>query len=282
MMLEAVKKFINDCRKKCIPVCLLLIFLFSPGTGSAAEHTVERGETALQIAIDHDLTMEQLAQLNPGTDLEMLRVGDILTVPDEGLSFEEFLNKRYSEMLRINGLHCNIAADRHALCFCLLENISAFPLYDVSLKVSVRGQNGSRGEAEVSIPLIQVLPGEKLPVCAEVQNSFDAVAESSAAITGMSWSELYDSSFRIPEKMYTVSEKTLPGGIAQTVTVRFNAEAVSIYGEKKLNVLAAAYAADGSLTGVRSLYSDFYPLIGITVYSAGSPIGSVDLFMEAY
>ena len=78
----------------------LIILLLITNSALAEEHAIERGETSLQIAIDHNLTMEQLSQLNPGVDLEMMLVGDILIVPDKGTSFEEFLHQHYSEIGR--------------------------------------------------------------------------------------------------------------------------------------------------------------------------------------
>ncbi len=268
--------------KKWISVFFLLIFLVPAESVFSAEHTVERGETALQIAIDHDLTMDQLSRLNPGVDLEMMHVGDILTVPDEGGSFSEFLDRLYSGMLQISGLHCEIAADHHAICLFQAGNITEVPLYDVNLEVTVRDRNGRSGSAEESIPLIQIMPGEKLPVCIEVQSIFDAAADASAKVTGLSRSDDFSSSFRIPDEMFVLSGADLPGGIGRTLTIRFHPAAAAVYAEKKINVLAAAYAADGSLAGVRSLYTDFYPEIGITVYSVGPAIDSAELIMEAY
>lgn len=270
-------------RRCALSVCLLpavFLLLFSPV--SAAEHAVEKGETALQIAIDHDLTMDQLSQLNPGVDLEMMRVGDMLTVPDEGTSFDAYLDSRYAELLRITDLTCLPMADRHGLCLFHAENISDLPLFDVVLKAELSGRNGTRGTAESAIPLIQILPGEKLPVCMEVEGDFEGIASASVKPAGLTWSELLRSSFRIPEALYSVSDDLLPGGTGSRVTVRFTPDAVGVYREKKINVLAAAYAADGSLVGVRSLYSDLVPVIDLTVYSTGPSVSSVRLWLEAY
>lgn len=248
----------------------------------AAEHTVEKGETALQIAIDHDLTMDQLSQLNPETDLEMMRVGDVLTVPDKGTSFDEFLDSRYSKMLRIDGLACVTAADHHAVCFFHAENISEYPLYDIRLKTSVQGANGARGEAEAGVSLIQIMPGERIPVCTEVQGVFDGQLTASVKSTVLSWSELFSSSFRIAEDRYEVSAQIFPDGIGADVTLRFSADALTALREKKINVLSAAYAADGSLIGIRSLYTDLFPEVSLTIYSVGPVIDSVSVWLEAY
>ena len=56
----------------------------------------------------------------------------------------------------------------------------------------------------------------------------------------------------------------------------------SISQDKQINILAAAYDTDGSLASVRSLFSDFYPRMDITVYTNNHKIGRIELKMEAY
>ena len=275
----------NDRISIRFPVILLpvlFLFCFFCRGVFAAEHAIERGETALQIAIDHDLTMEQLQQLNPETDLEMMHVGDILILPDEGESFESFLNKRYSELIRINELKCGVSADRSAVCLFYVENITDLPLFDVRLKAEVRSGNGASGSAESDFPLMQILPGEQIPVYIGVPGRFEDADRASVCAVNLTRSELLQSSFRISPDLYTIEEHPSPDGIADTVTITFTTEGAAALSGKKINVLAAGLDKDRQLAGVRSLYSDFYPRLDITVYSAGPAITSVMLYLEAY
>lgn len=266
---------------------LLLLFLplltcFSWTLCRAEEHVISRGETCLQIAIDHDLTMEQLQRLNPGVDLEMMIVGDILIIPDEGVSFDDFIARRYAEVLQVTGNRCEIMADGAALCFLQAENISGSPLFDVRFTVNVRGQNGSYAQSQADIPLMQILPGEKLPLTVTVPGDFDTAESVTTRVENLSVSDKLQSSFRIPESFFTVKNSFPPDHISGTSTIEFTAEGIAAYSGKKINVLAAAYDAENNLIGVRSLYTDFYPRLDITVYSNGRPIGSVELRLEAY
>ena len=272
-------------RKIQLPVILLtavFLFLLSGQPVFAAEHAIEKGETALQIAIDHDLTMDQLQQLNPGTDLEMMRVGDLLILPDEGESFESFLNKRYAELIRINELKCRVIADGSAVCLFYVENISDLPLFDVRLRAEVRSGNGVRGSAEADLPLMQVLPGEQIPMYVGIPGRFEDADQSSVNAVNLTRSELLQSSFRLSPDLYTTEDRRSPDGIADTAAVTFSPEGVAALSGKKINVLAAALDENGQLAGVRSLYSDFFPRLDITVYTAGPAIASVLLYMEAY
>lgn len=261
---------------------LAIILLILPTMVNAEEHTIERGETALQIAIDHNLTMDQLAQLNPGINLEMMLIGDTLIVPDEGTSFEAFLAANYSKLIQITDLHCETLLDRSALCLFHAENLSRLPLYDVHLKAALRGQNGVTAQTESAIPTMQILPGEKLPVSMIIPGKFDAVEESVISVQNLSYSDLLQSSFRISPELYTQSDTVLPDGVASTSTIRFNEPGSAVYHEKHINILAAAYDEEGSLVGVRSLYTDYYPRLDITVYANNHRIKSVELRLEAY
>lgn len=261
---------------------ILLLSLFGGQSAYAAGHVIEKGETALQIAIDHDLTMAQLQQLNPGTDLEMMHVGDILILPDEGESFETFLDKRYAELVRINDLQCSTAADRSAFCLFYVENLSDLPLFDVRLKAEVQSGNGVRGTAESNIPLMQVLPGAHIPMVIAVPGRFENAEKASVKVIDLTGSELLQSSFRVEPDLYSQTERFSPDGIAASVTITFSGEGITSLSGKKINVLAAGLDGEGHLAGVRSLYSDFYPRLDITVYSVGPAITSVMLYMEAY
>ena len=261
-------------------LCMILLTVFS--ASRAEDHAVEKGETALQIAIDRNMTMEQLSLLNPDKDLEMMRVGDILILPDKGMTFEEFLSRRYSEKIRAEDLSCRTLADRSALCLFHAENLSDLPLYDVRLRASVRGTGGGSGTADAGVALMQILPGEKLPVFISIPGNFSGIESASVSVLRLSWSEMITTSFRVPEEMYTRTDLILPDGIGAVSTILFNEESASALRGRKINVLAAAYDAGGVLAGVRSLYSDFYPRLDITVYSAGPAVGTVRIFMEVY
>jgi len=50
------------------------------GTDAVATYTVAEGDTAWDIALDYDLTTDQLAKANPGVDIELLHPGQQLTI----------------------------------------------------------------------------------------------------------------------------------------------------------------------------------------------------------
>ena len=64
--------------------------------------------------------------------------------------------------------------------------------------------------------------------------------------------------------------------------MEFFPEGLQAFQGKTVNLLAAAYDESGNLTGVRSLYSEFYPRLDITVYSVSGKIADVKLTAEVY
>lgn len=269
-------------KKSRIILLLFIIMAAYVNAVRAEEHEVKRGETALQIALDHGLTIDQLSQLNPGVNLEMMPVGEKLIVPEEGTSFADFLSRRYEELIRIRDPYCEVLADQSALCFFHTENISELPLYGVQLKTTVRSLNGSSGETVSGIALMQILPAESLPVYTNVPGSFSEITDVSVSAADLSYSELMTGSFRIPSESFHMSLSILPDGTAASAAIEFTDEAIRSYDSRQINVLAAAYDSEGILCGVRSLYSSFYPRLDITVYSAYRGIKTVELLLEAY
>ena len=268
---------------KHFPLILLLTIIFFVWLPCHAdEHVISRGETCLQIAIDHDLTMEQLQRLNPGADLEMMFIGDKLIIPDEGVSFEDFIARRYAEVLQMTEDDCEIMTEGAALCFLYAENISESPLFDVRVSVNVRGQNGYTAQSAADIPLMQILPGEKLPLAVVIPGNFDAAESVTIRTENLTVSDKLQSSFRIPGSFYTQKDIFPPDRVSSTSTIEFNTEGIAAYNEKKINVLSAAYNAEGNLVGVRSLYTDFYPRLDITTYTNNQSIEFIELRLEAY
>ncbi len=256
----------------------ILLFLVRVSAVFAEEHIVVKGETALQIALDHNLTMEQLQQLNPDVNLEMMMIGDKLTLPDENAGgFDAFLASRYAEKIAVKNVDCELAADHAVLCLFEVENLTELPLYDIRLKASLGGV-----EAEGGIGLMQLLPGETLPVYIGIPGTFGDVSGASVSVTGLSWSEMMSADFRVPESAYTETDELLPDGAAGTAVLVFNGDVMEEYQDRQVNVLAAAYDADGNLVGIRSLYSDFYARLDITVYANARSIAALKTWVEVY
>lgn len=268
--------------KKLLLTLFIFVFLLSYFSSQAEEHAVERGETALQIALDHNLTMDQLMKLNPGVDPEMMLVGDILIVPDDGTSFEEFLNKLYADLVSVTDINCEVLADQSVLCLFHIENLTDLPLYEVEFSADIRGQNGTEGHSEGIIPLMHILPGEKLPCALTIPGYFDAVESVLISVQNLSQSEMLQSSFRIPAENYSHTENFLPDGVSASSVIHFKENSYELLRDKRINILAAAYDADNILAGVRSLFSDFYPRVDITLYTNNHKISRIELRLEAY
>lgn len=68
------------CRTAWFSLSLILLVLAPVARAEPVLVTVARGDTALRIALDHGLTLDELALLNPALDLEHIRAGEPLVV----------------------------------------------------------------------------------------------------------------------------------------------------------------------------------------------------------
>lgn len=265
-----------------IACALWLLLGIIAAFGESENHTVEKGETALQIAIDHDLSMEQLQLLNPDLDLEMLMVGDEVILPPTGVSFEEFLVSFYAERLQIRDLHCERGADNSAYCLMNAENISQQPLYNIRLKFGITDADGRQADQEGSIALIQILPQETLPIVVTFPGPFHGALEGSCSVIKLDYNEAAKGSFRIDPQTYTLQTTILPDASAVKIGLLFNSQAGSAYTGKQVNILAAAYNSEGKLIGVRSLFGDFQMSLDLDVYAIGGLVSSAKTWVETY
>lgn len=263
-------------------IVLFLLCLVYPVLAESEVHVIEQGETAMQLAIDHDISMEQLQMVNPDVDLEMLMVGDELLLPAIGTSFDEFLTEFYSSLIQVNDIHCELGADSSAFCFMNAENRSEHPLYNISLSVSGTDAEGHSAEAEGSIPLMQLLPGESLPVFFGLEGSFSSAPEAVCLITRAEYNEASKGSFRVDPQHYSQTITILPDGSGADIAFLFDDETLASENIRKVNLLAAAYDTGGKLIGVRSMYGDLYRELHINVYSIGGSTASAQTWVEVY
>ena len=256
-----------------------LLVLLYVRSGAAEEHTVQKGETALQIALDHGLTIDQLSRLNPGIDLEMMHVGDILSVPGEGVSFEDYLSYYYNDLLRITDLNCEVFADQTTHCLFHAENMTEVPLYNVAFRAILEGEN--RSLVEFAPPMMQIQPGEKLPCCVGIPQS---VQQQSIGITveALDLLNSAQSSLRLPAEVYTQKDSISPDAISAVTDIMIDEKYLETIAGKHINILSAAYDESNNLAGVKSLYADLSDHLRISVYTASHRIARIDLRLEVY
>lgn len=247
--------------------------------GNSTEHIVEKGETALQIALDHNLTMDQLQQLNPGTNLEMMMIGDKLIVPaDPNQTYDDFIASYYGDMLETTSFSCERIADASALCLGELTNRTDSPVTNIGLTAVVRDVLGNKAEGSGGLATVQIEARETLPFVLPVFGSFGDLSGCSLSVTQMETVGDGWGSFRINEAQYTVAWQLRPAGTAADLEITF----LNSFSGKKVNILAAAYDAEGTLIGVRSMYTVYRNKVLLDLYSLQGQIASVRTVIEVY
>ena len=96
-------------------------------TNGETVYEVQKGETFMQIALDNDMTMEELEALNPDVDVDRIYIGQLLTVKEE----IPFLSVRTVEEVTY-----------HQAIECPVEQVEDSSMYQGDSKVLVSGTEG--------------------------------------------------------------------------------------------------------------------------------------------
>lgn len=245
-------------------------------------HTVESGETFTEVAWIYGVSSEQLEAANPGVDPFYIMVGDELVIPpSEAGAFETFIEEMYAGLVSFGTADCEVLIDRSAVCYLPVTNISDGIISNLQLSMTVTDSTGTQSTQAVRLPLSQFDKGEEIPVMFMFPGEFTAPLDGKAVVDGMSSSQDLSGMLRISPDNYSVETVLAPDKINADVTITF-AEGAAYSSDKELNILAAAYAADGRIIGLRTKYCTFTPELSLTVYSAGAEINTINVWIESF
>jgi LysM repeat protein len=247
-------------------------------------HTIQTGETLLEIAAQYGLSLEELLLANPEINPSLLQVGKDIVIPGHS---PDPPNREVIEAasLTIIVQPCFSTGEGGTWCFALVKNEQGSSVESVSLSMSLLDQNGSEVSSQVTAaPLNLLRPGEIMPVgtyfSPPLPDTFHLGVEVASALPYEGTQDRY-----IPLTSVDFQETLAEGGrqavINGTVSLQ-NPERVG-----QLSILAAGYTADGSLAAMRVWRSDFpqgsssvIPF-DMVLYSLGGDIDHVDILAEA-
>lgn len=237
----------------------------------------------MEIAIDNGLSMEQLQKANPGIDLELLLVGDTLVIPpaDEA-GFASFMNTVYAEHMQITDSRCYAMVDQSAACFLTIRNTGTDPVFNIQLSASIVDAGGGKSTSEGDFSLLQLLPGEEIPVYTYAAGPLAQPCSISGVIDDLSSDPNMPAAFRIDEERMEWTVQISADGLSADISFLFDAALADEREAENVNILAAAYNASGEVIGERSMIGSFYPDLSVTVYSLSGTIDSVKTWVELY
>jgi LysM repeat protein len=247
-------------------------------------HTIQSGETLLEIATQYGVSLEELLLANSEVNLSLLPVGLDLVIPG-GSAHSANMEDIKPASLTILEQPCFSTGDGGAWCFALVKNEQESSVESVSLAMSILDQNGSEVSSRVTAaPLNLLHPGEVMPVgiyfSPPLPDIFHLGVKVVSALPYEDAQERYIPVTSV-DSQETLAEDGMQAVINGTIHLQ-NSERLT-----QLSILAAGYAADGSLAAMRVWRSN-YPQdsssdipFNMVLYSLGDEIDHVDILAEA-
>ncbi len=267
--------------KDRIAALLILISLILAAWNDAVQiYEIEKGDTLSEIAFQFGLSMEQLQAANPEADLSLLKIGDQLVIPpNRAEEFDVFIQQMFSKYVQLNGTECFSQLNNQISCLLRIQNSGEQSLVNLQMQLEIIDNNGGKMLISSGTPLIQLLPGEEIPVLFSGSHSeLSEPFETRFLIENLDLIGNQDTSFRLAEDLYEPSYDISADGLNADVRIRFT----SNLKKQSIRILAAAYRADGTPNGIRSWIGNPASEIRIHVYSLSDKINSIKIWAEYY
>ena len=258
-------------------------------TPTPRTHVITNSEDLWGIALRYGVTLEDMMTANPTTNPRFLRVGDTLHVPAPLYTFTP--DPQHPPLptpvsLTLSAPVCAATAAGGLWCFTSAADEQAFDVEGVSAVITVRDRaNGQITTQTAYPPLNRLRAGAWLPLAAyfpaPAPDDYEVSAELRSALPipaeGGRYLELAEGS---PQVVVAAD------GLSARVTGDLSL-AQGQSGPAGVLLAGVAYAADGSLAGIRNFEPDAPLESGqtqpyeFTVYSTGAPIAQVVVLSEA-
>lgn len=138
-------------------------------TATPFKHAVQPGETLYGIAIEYNISLDQLVLANPGIDTSMLSVGTELVIPlaEKDLSAPTPTPYPLSQQDAI----CYPTQDSGLWCYLLVENDQEIALENISVALNLYNADRELIQSVIAIPPLNILyPGQSTSVGAWIEN----------------------------------------------------------------------------------------------------------------
>lgn len=251
-------------------------------------YTVVANDTMGDIAYKYGVELNDLLTANPSVDPGFLSIGIDLIIPTEGedggVGSLPVLSPE--TLTSASEVKCYLTAEGGATCFWLLTNDQETPVENVSARVSLLNNDGELITSGTALLPLNVLPvGATLPVMVtfpSIAGSWtQAQAQVLTALPVINVEERYlDTSFL--ELLVTLGADSMFANVSGLIALVDPAQSSS-----ESWILAVAYDQRGTIVGVRrwesltGLQAGEQQTFSMYVYSLGSPISEVKMFLES-
>jgi LysM repeat protein len=247
-------------------------------------HVVALGETISSIALYYGVPMDAIIKANPDAKPTALIVGDELVIPASNSRQAAEVDPAILEDIQISDPECIRTRDGGLWCTVFVENQGQEDLENIVVTFTFRDSDGNMLEERSAPNLMQhTAPEMVIPAVVFLENIPAMYADATVSL----FSALAVEASTSPYLTVAVEEEAFSlNGVEASISGSMRVEAEQEKDRADIWIGAAAFDADGSLTGVRrldySVTTNEMFNFNITVYSSTGNIARVVLYTEAY
>ena len=263
---------------------IFVVFILSAWDEAAQFYEVKKGDTLSEIAFQFGLSMEQIQAANPDVDFTLLKIGDELVIPPVNAEeYDTFIQRMYSKYIQYNGSECFTQLSNQISCLSRIQNSGDQSVINLQMQLEVTDGGGKKIFLSSGAPLIQLFPGEEVPVLFTGFNSeLSAPLETRFQIKTLDVIEYHENSFRIAADSMETSYEISADGLAADIRIRFVSDLLIHPSDRNIKIVAVVYRMDGTPVGIRTWIGNVTSEINMSVYSLSDKIESVKLWAEYY
>lgn len=227
------------------PLATPIIIASPTPSATPVTHSIQSGETLIEVAVTYGVSLEALQQANPGVLPEMLSIGTVLVIPLSAEAGPAAPAGQPTPLPVILGVPvCFDLAGGGRYCLVEARNPGAAALEAVTARVTLADAAGRPLADAVAQPAINVLaPGAAAPLVAYFAAAPAGVA--AVGVTPVLALPLADPAARYPVLEWTVESAALAAPAARLAGVVRNPTAAPA----RARLAAAVYDAAGGLLG---------------------------------
>ncbi len=260
---------------------------FPTPTTTPRTHVVKSGEDMLSIAFRYGITLDELKNANPDVDPNLMSVDTVLVIPASSQSQvdADVLPTPTAVSASLKNPGCYSSAEGGLWCFTMVENPNDYPLESISAVVRLADTAGVQMDERTALTPLNLLPAHAmLPLMvyfpAPVPADFQVNVSFQSALPVSASENRY-----LPAQVENLQIEQSTDRLSATVSGEISL-AEGTTDARLIWVAAVAYESSGAVNGVRRWETNQTLTVGsmlpfdMVVYSMGSPIAKVDVFVE--
>ena len=271
-------------KNRAVFLLILVVFILTAWDDATQIYEVEKGDTLSEIAFQFGLSMEQIQAANPKVDFSLLKIGDELVIPPvNAAEYDTFIQSMYSKYIQYNGSECISQLFHQISCLSRIKNSGDQSVINLQMQLEVADGSGKKLLLSSGSPLIQLSPGEEIPVLFTGFNSeLSAPFETRFQVKNLDVADYRENSFCIAADSMGNSYEISPDGLCAKIQIRFASDLDIHAFNRNIKIVAAVYRKDGTPAGIRTWIGNVASEINMSVYSLSGKIESVKIWAEYY